>query len=39
MKEFEVWEKVTVRMGEKEGILRKICLKNYRGNRTLEIEN
>jgi len=30
MKEFEVWEKVTVRMGEKEGILRKICLENNR---------
>jgi len=30
MKEFEVWEKVTVRMGEKEGIPRKFCLENYR---------
>ena len=30
MKEFEVWEEVTVRMGQKEGIPRKIFLENYR---------
>jgi len=35
MKEFEVWEKVTVRMGEKEGILRKLQMRSNYVNREL----
>jgi hypothetical protein len=30
VKEIEVWEKVTFRMGAKDGIPRKICFENYR---------